>query len=222
MDAAPDSNVAIADPATDSPAARRRERDRALRENDLLNAAEALFSEHGYFQTSMEDIARASGYATGTIYLYFKSKKRLYQTLLERKCRDHLEKLQAAAAPHDNPGDRLRALLRETFRYFRDDRSFFRIYIAEFLSPDSQLSAGLAQTGRMLRDEFHKVFMEVYRDGIDDGTFYPTEPKIMEAAMCGLIEFTLREACSGERGADSDPVADYTLQLCERAFFQRH
>ena len=33
-----------------------------------------------------------------------------------------------------NPGDQLRALLRELFRFFRHDRSFFRIYIAEFLS----------------------------------------------------------------------------------------
>ncbi len=214
------STPTTSDPAIDSPAARRRERDRALRENDLLNAAEGLFSEKGYFQTSMEDIAQASGYATGTIYLYFKSKKRLYQTLLERKCLDHLEKLKAAAAPHDNPGDRLRALLRETFRYFRNDRSFFRIYLAEFLSPDSQLGAGLAQTGKQLRDEFQKLFMQVYRDGIEDGTFYPTDPKIMEAAMGGLIEFTLREACTRSAEQDADPVADYTLELCERAFFQ--
>lgn len=204
----------------ESNAARRRERDRALRESDLLNAAEALFGEKGYFQTSMEDIARAAGYATGTLYLYFKSKKRLYQTLLERKCLDHLNRLRAAAEPHDNPGDRLRALLKELFRFFRHDRSFFRIYIAEFLSSDSQLSAGLAQVGNRLREQFSELFLQVYREGIDDGTFYPTEPEIMEAAVAGLIEFTLREACSRDPQDGAAPVTDYTLALCERAFFR--
>lgn len=212
------ADAAVAD---DSQATRRRERDRALREADLLNAAETLFGEKGYFQTSMEDIARAAGYATGTIYLYFKSKKRLYQTLLERKCRDHLDRLHSAAAPHGNPGDRLRALLKELFRFFRHDRSFFRIYIAEFLSPDSQLSAGLAQSGNRLRQQFSELFLGVYREGIADGTFYPTEPEIMEAAVAGLIEFTLREACTRDPQDGAAPVTDYTLELCERAFFQR-
>ncbi|MFO1492115.1 MAG: helix-turn-helix domain-containing protein [Kiritimatiellia bacterium] len=53
----------------------RKERDRQVRQDDFLSAAERLFAEKGYHHAAMEDIAKAAGYATGTIYRYFKSRR---------------------------------------------------------------------------------------------------------------------------------------------------
>ncbi len=49
----------------------RKERDRRRREEDFLNAAEALFADKGYAETSMEDVAKKAKYTTGTNYGYF-------------------------------------------------------------------------------------------------------------------------------------------------------
>ncbi|TAM39648.1 TetR/AcrR family transcriptional regulator, partial [bacterium] len=68
----------------------RRERDKLLRRRDILRAAEHVFALKGYYEATMQDIARDAQYATGTVYLYFKDKESLYFSLVERKYSDLL------------------------------------------------------------------------------------------------------------------------------------
>ena len=51
----------------------------------ILRAAVAIFSRNGFFNSKVSDIARASGVADGTIYLYFKNKDDLLISLFEEK-----------------------------------------------------------------------------------------------------------------------------------------
>jgi TetR/AcrR family transcriptional regulator, fatty acid metabolism regulator protein len=51
----------------------------------ILRAAVAVFSRKGFFNSKVSEIARASGVADGTIYLYFKNKDDLLITLFEEK-----------------------------------------------------------------------------------------------------------------------------------------
>lgn len=56
-----------------SPAPRQERRKAATRQR-ILTAAQALFGEHGYAETSIEDISVAADVAIRTIYLHFPSK----------------------------------------------------------------------------------------------------------------------------------------------------
>lgn len=49
----------------------------------LLDAAEKVFGEKGYFPASISDITREAGVAQGTFYIYFKSKKDVFVEVLE-------------------------------------------------------------------------------------------------------------------------------------------
>jgi len=53
----------------------RKERDRRLRQEDILKTAEHIFAIKGYHEASIQDIAKEAQYAVGTVYLYFKTKK---------------------------------------------------------------------------------------------------------------------------------------------------
>ena len=46
------------------------------RRNEILDAAETLFTEKGYSKTTIIDILNQVGIAKGTFYYYFKSKER--------------------------------------------------------------------------------------------------------------------------------------------------
>src|SRR5690349_23921911 len=58
----------------------------------ILEAAERVFADHGFFNAKVSEIARHAGVADGTIYLYFKSKDdlliSLFETRMERVCGD--------------------------------------------------------------------------------------------------------------------------------------
>lgn len=49
----------------------------------LLEAADRLFNENGYFDVSISDICKEAHTAVGTFYIYFDSKTDIYRYLLE-------------------------------------------------------------------------------------------------------------------------------------------
>src|SRR4051812_30800900 len=60
-------------------AARQRENRRAA----LLQVAREIFAQKGYHRTSIDDLIEAAGVARGTFYLYFESKRAIFDELLD-------------------------------------------------------------------------------------------------------------------------------------------
>lgn len=55
------------------------------RESRILDAANELITHYGYDKTTVDDIARQAGVSKGAVYLHFKSKEALFETLLLRE-----------------------------------------------------------------------------------------------------------------------------------------
>jgi len=109
----------------------RRQRDRLLRQADILRAAEHVFALKGYYEATMHDIAKEAQYATGTVYLYFKDKDALYLSLVESKYKDLLFILKEETAKAQTAKAKLEILVREKLSFFERNRDFFRIFISE-------------------------------------------------------------------------------------------
>ena len=60
----------------------------------VLQAAEKLFAERGFYPTTIDDIAKEARLAKGTIYLYFTSKVDLFFSAIERKLDILLRKIE--------------------------------------------------------------------------------------------------------------------------------
>jgi AcrR family transcriptional regulator len=56
----------------------------ARRREQILDAANALFSERGYDEVSVEDIANSAGVTRGLVHHYFGGRKEVYIALLKR------------------------------------------------------------------------------------------------------------------------------------------
>src|SRR6478736_4483352 len=61
----------------------RAQRARAERRTAVLAAAQRIFAEKGYSGTSIDDIIEAADIARGTFYLYFESKRAIFDELLD-------------------------------------------------------------------------------------------------------------------------------------------
>ena len=53
------------------------------RKGDIIKVTAKLFSQKSFHDVKMDEIAEELGIAKGTIYLYFKSKEKLYLEILE-------------------------------------------------------------------------------------------------------------------------------------------
>lgn len=139
--------------AADAPAtgnARREDRRQAI-----LDAAEALFFDQGFEQTSLAAIVKCSGGSLATLYDHFSNKRGLLRAVLDRRgdanLDDHARLLDGA----DDPAEALRALAHRIHDYLIEPRSvaMMRIMIGESLR-DPQFACDLHR-------DFHLVHVNM-------------------------------------------------------------
>lgn len=116
----------------------RRGRPRALPAEDrrkaILAAALAVFSEGGFAQARLDDVARKAGIAKGTVYLYFPTKEALFEELIRSAVNPVLTTLEALSHAPDVP---FTVLLEKLFGLFRaevlgtDRRLVLRLLLSE-------------------------------------------------------------------------------------------
>ena len=109
----------------------RKERDKLLRKKDILEAAERVFAKKGFHKATMNDIAKESQYAVGTIYLYFKDKESLYFNLMESKMKD-MKYMVRKSVEESEDSDKLRVLIKCYLETFKKNKDFFKIFFSEF------------------------------------------------------------------------------------------
>jgi TetR/AcrR family transcriptional regulator, mexJK operon transcriptional repressor len=100
---------------------------RAMKPQQIREAAARLFQEQGYGAVSMDAIARAAGVSKATIYAHFADKAELFEELMKAACR---EEWVAVTMLDAEPGD-LRAELHaigKAYAEFLVDPRAVRIY----------------------------------------------------------------------------------------------
>ncbi len=85
----------------------RRQRDRGARRRAILDAASAVFSEHGYDAAAMEAIAARANVNIATVYYYYSSKEILYFAVLGRAMGEALDRFERASSRCGDPIEHL-------------------------------------------------------------------------------------------------------------------
>lgn len=65
------------------------------RRDDLMNAAQRMFIEHGVNHTTVDQITNAAEVAKGTFYIYFNSKEDIHAALASRFVEEYVRKVRA-------------------------------------------------------------------------------------------------------------------------------
>ena len=64
----------------------RREREKLRQRQEMLAAALDLFSQKGYHNVSMQEVAEKAEFAIGTLYKFFPNKEDLYKAMVLEQC----------------------------------------------------------------------------------------------------------------------------------------
>ena len=73
----------------------------------LVDVARMLFAKNGLENTTMNDIALASGKGRRTLYTYFKSKEEIYWAVIECELERLIERMNDVASQDTEPEDKL-------------------------------------------------------------------------------------------------------------------
>jgi len=165
----------------------RKEREYLARRDEILQAALKLFSEKGYHQTSMSEIAKEAEFSIGSLYGFFKNKEELFFTLIKGE----IEEIESRVAPkmsqEKDPRNKLRSLADSLFNYFEERWQAFTIFTMNHHDFPATLSSDLGKMIHSKQMDFLKTLTEIANQGIEQGIFRPLRPEEMALAFQGLI-----------------------------------
>jgi AcrR family transcriptional regulator len=172
----------------------------------LLDAAERVFGELGFHDASIVKVADAAGVAAGTFYLYFDSKKAIFDELV----RDLNRRVRHAMKEASSQGEtRLQSELLGFEAYFRftsEHPALYRIIRqAEFVSPE------------MLRYHYDRLsdgYIEALAAASEAGEIGRLDAEVAAFALMGMGELIgMRFILWGEGTPLPDRVWDELKRL---------
>lgn len=131
----------------------------------MLSAALSLFSEKGYHNVSIQEIAKSAEFAIGTLYKFFQNKEALYRALVfEQSEKFHTVLMSALDEPEDEM-EILRNYIRTKSDLFCENLPFIRLYLAENRGISYTLREGFDEE---IRQRYNRV-LEKLAAAIDRG-----------------------------------------------------
>jgi AcrR family transcriptional regulator len=108
----------------------------ANRSEDILDAAQKIFSEVGYHAARIEDIAQTAEVGKGTVYLYFPGKKELFCALMRRTMENHLDAVERALESAGSLEEKLTRVAREHLSLFESKKELASLNVHELINTD--------------------------------------------------------------------------------------
>lgn len=143
------------------------------RKQQLLAAAEQLFTERGYGATRISDICAAAGVAKGLFYWYFPTKESLFAELV-RTMRLALRRAQAAAMqPDADPVTRIRQGAEASVRFMAEHQPYFALLDVE--RTDDAMADVLKEGSDVYARDVRRLVAEAQAQGLvpdADPSFY--------------------------------------------------
>ncbi|TGD89825.1 TetR/AcrR family transcriptional regulator [Mycolicibacterium sp. CH28] len=178
---------------------------RAVREQQMLDAAVQMFSVNGYHETSMDAIAAEAQISKPMLYLYYGSKEELFGACLSRELSRFIEALREDIDLKQSPHDLLRNTILSVLQYIDANRASWIVLYTQATS--SQAFAHTVRDGR-------ERIIDMVARLLETGTRHPepdTDFHMMAVALVGAGEAVATRVSSGD--ADVDEAAKLLINL---------
>ena len=169
----------------------RKQREVEARRDEVLNAAERLFSKHGFFKTSMAEIAGAAQFAMGTVYRIFDSKEEIYISLMEAKVEELLRLLDEHITQAKTATEKIYAVIEVKLAFADRNRDFFRIYVSEWSGFEWTVKSAFGDRIWTLYLAQITLVADLVREGIRKGEFQRLDPEATSLAFHGMLNSTM-------------------------------
>ena len=136
----------------------------------ILKAAERLFTEKGYDQTTIADISKEAGYSRRTIYAYYESKEDMLHHIIETGLQALKEDIKNAVKGNDDFLGQYKAICMAMSKYHRECPQ--SVDIINCANTTNLTEAKLSETMKhivFLGEEINRILADFIEKGKKDG-----------------------------------------------------
>ena len=102
-----------------------------MRQKQILDVAAKVFSMKGFAHTQVDEIADLAGLGKGTVYRYFKDKKNLFFSVVDRGIENLKDLVLETMAEEKEPLDKIKKAIETYLKFFEDHTNLIGILIHE-------------------------------------------------------------------------------------------
>lgn len=196
----------------------RKEREQLQRRTEILQAALELFSQKGYHNVSMQEIAARAEFALGTIYKFFKNKEELYREVLMQTAILICSTLSKVLEEKGDEYITIKKYLETKCKLFVENISAIQLYFAEVgggitINVKKTLDAEL----RSFYDRTIRKLATVFDKGIQKKIFHAFDPYYLALALDSISDAFLFDWMENP---DRFPISTIA-ELIEKIFLER-
>lgn len=150
--------------------ARRKKQPQSVHRKNILEIAEKLFIEKGIENTSMNDIARESGYSKASLYVYFKDKEELIAVLVLESMEKLYEYFSKAVNAQGDFQQRYLEICRALFQYHSEYPLYSRMALMN-INIDFEGTEFLPEERETFQvgEKINELLWSFFREGIELG-----------------------------------------------------
>ena len=170
--------------ANSSPWSASREKSRQLKRDAVILAAARAFREHGYHNTSLEDVATALNVTKPTIYYYVANKEEILFECFRAGLDQIKSVFGALASSKECAREKLLVLIGHYGSAIAGEFGWCMVR-----AEDQDLSPAMSGRIKALKSEIDQRIRGLIREGIKDGSVQPCDPKMTAFAIAGALNW---------------------------------
>lgn len=180
----------------------------------ILNAAQQVFAERGYYNAKVEAIAERATIAKGTVYLYFNSKQELLTALIENRMKRMHSLIIKLTCGHQDFMTLLRDAIQAHFIFYQNEQDFVTLLYGQL----GQVAGGIEGPAKRSYDTLQKKVAAILARGIDEGILRRMDINTMCQALEGMINAVAFDWAVNNRDTAPKTLADDVFKLfCDGA-----
>jgi AcrR family transcriptional regulator len=186
----------------------------------LLEAAAEEFAREGYMGANINRISMSAGFAKGTIYNYFSSKRKLMLALIDEVAYMHVTFILQQVQEEEDPVRRLARFFEAGFKFVEEHLPQSQTMINTLYSPDLSFKM---HTYRAYQPLFQLISRDIVTAGISQGEFRQIEPDPTAILLMTIYMGTSSHVdTNGRTWLDPLQVADFALHALRNEAFSQY
>ncbi|MCF7920069.1 MAG: TetR/AcrR family transcriptional regulator [Candidatus Cloacimonetes bacterium] len=176
----------------------------------LLESAIKVFSEKGFHEARISEIAHEAGVADGTTYLYFKNKDDLLIKAVEDLFERKLQEMERHISQEKTGRDKLLRFAEEHITIFTEDPKVVR-----FLGVELRQSKEFYKKYPDFKPLRHymKFLQEICEEAIAEGSIRAIDSKALSYIVYGTVNFVITEWAVQEQSFSLTEVKNYVEDI---------
>ena len=150
----------------------------------ITEAASRLFVRKGYYQTSMDDVAREAGIAKGSLYYHFKNKSQLFCETVTEGIRFFEKETDSIVSGNRNPQKIAESMVALLVGLYTDNENIADIVMSE---TSAGIDEDVVSEIREAKNHFIAKIASVIDEGIADGSVRSCSSMSAAYAMISYI-----------------------------------